>query len=226
VDIIAAPGIMRVSDWFRWRLVTGATALKLSPDCIATVISHESGFRANIKNQLGYKYGGLIGYGGKGYKDAISKSAEWQLDNQILPLYNSHRHLRGNTDCGDYALATFLPAAIGMGDDEVLGDGYHKDWTKGGPRPESTEIPCNHCPSKGALYRANYGFDRDRDGIFTVGDVKASVRRIAANAATKPRIPVPDTEPPKPRNVGSAGKTVALVLLAILGVWGGSKVLR
>lgn len=210
---------MRVSDWFRWRLATGAAALKLSADCIAVVISHESGFRANVPNQLEAKAGkvkhaGLIGMGGKGTKDALTKSAEWQLDHQVLPLFRSFGHLKGNNDCGDYLLAIFLPAAVGLPDDAVLGE-------KG-----NNEIPCKLCPSKDRLYRWNYGFDRDKDGVFTVADVKASVRRIAAGAATKPRIPVPDVEPAKPRSMGGAGKTVAIALLAVLGIWGGSKVLR
>lgn len=214
-DILAVPGIMRVSDWFRWRLVKRAAELNLSADCIAAVISHESGFRANIKNQLGYKYGGLIGYGGKGYKDAITKSAEWQLDNQILPLYNSFSYLKGNDDCGAYLMSTFLPAMATASDDTIIGE-----------KDNFADKPCPQCPSKGSLYKANYGFDRDKDGVFTVADVKQSVRNIAAGAATKPRIPVSDDEPPKPRGNASIGKAAGVFVLAALGIWGIGKVLR
>jgi len=219
MDIIAAPGIQRVSDWFRWRLVTRAAELGLSADCIAMVISMESGFRANVKNALGYKYAGLIGFGGANYKKALRMSAEEQLDQLVFPHFQK-AGLGSSKDCGDYYMATFMPVFTHSRDDIVIGE-------KG-----NNERPCAGCPTKHSLYVANNTpgcpdikgacyFDGDKDGKYTVGDVKNLIRQRASAAASKPRIPIPEKEPPKPssglsRGTGILGTAIVLGVAAFI----------
>lgn len=93
---------------------------------------------------------------------------------------------------GDYYMAVFMPAFVGADEKMVLG------------RKDDPTMLAGL--SLGAIYAQNVGFDRQKKGFFTVGDVwNATLSRIAA-ARQKPPIEVtapgplapPEALPPSP----------------------------
>lgn len=204
-------GIM--SDWFRWRLYWGATKAGLDPDCISAVIDIESGFKADAVNPKYPSHGGLIQ--GSASK-AQGLSAEEQLDAIVLPHFTKTVK-SGETDCGTYYMATFLPAYMNAPDETLLGK-------KGG-----TEVLAGGLTT-GALYKANPGFapgyPKNPAEFFTVGDVKNLIRgRVNAVAQkAKARIPVPKEEPEKPVDTDYSLLITGLVVSAGLALaWWASK---
>lgn len=210
-DIIAAPGIQKVSDWFRWYLVYQSAQSQLNADCIAMVISLESGFDANVKNMQGARYAGLIGFGGKNYEKGLTYSAERQLEELVMPLFESYPKLKNNTDCGDYYMAVFLPGLMGESDDFVIGRKGDPDpaWPKGPSRDKLyVQNNADGCPDiDGPCY-----FDHDKKGYYTIGDVKRLIRTRTEETLPKPRIPVPDQEPARPSEGEMTSSGVAILV--------------
>lgn len=95
--------------------------------------------------------------------DEIYKmSATEQLD--LVEKYYKANGVQPGDDIGDLYMLTFMPAAKNKPDNFVLGN------SKGGSV---------FGLSAAAVYKQNKTFDSDRDGIFTVGDVKDRIRRFA-----------------------------------------------
>lgn len=95
--------------------------------------------------------------------DEIYKmSATEQLD--LVEKYYKVNGVKSGDDIGDLYMLTFMPAARNKPDSFVLGN-------KNGGKVFGL--------SAAAVYNQNKGFDSNKDGIFTVGDVKERIRRYA-----------------------------------------------
>jgi hypothetical protein len=229
--LMAVPGIGRVSDWFRWRLLTESWKAGLDADCIAVVMSLESGIRPNLVNP----YTGAVGLFGVMPHGSIAKkmggaaaiqamSAEEQLDRIVLPHFRAFasKLSKVENDAGAYYMAVFLPYFLDAPDDLVLGEYQSEELL---PAPGSKL-------AKGAVYAQNFTFDPGAKckgakkwrtaictggkGFYTVADVKAKARGIYNASASRPRIPVPLEQPSKPGGGGAGG--LGAGLLAVLGL--------
>jgi hypothetical protein len=89
-------------------------------------------------------------------------SATEQLD--LVEKYYKVNGVKAGDDIGDLYMLTFMPAARSKPDSFVLGN-------KNGGRVFGL--------SAAAVYNQNNAFDSNKDGIFTVGDVKDRIRRYA-----------------------------------------------
>jgi hypothetical protein len=202
-SLLNVPGLeQRTDNAFRAELVERSRIAGYNPDYLAAVISFESGFDANVQNRGGSPALGLIQFW-RDYFPPVAKRAGmdvvWEdlrrlTAREQLPLVFAYmqgtgRKITAVSPVRDYYLNVFLPAAVGKSESFVIGE-------KG-----STETLWGL--SKGRLYDQNAGFDADRDGRYTVGDVARKIERLVADAEKRPRVPVdlgaPDTMPPARR---------------------------
>ena len=236
--VLNVDGIGRVSPWFLWRLVQWCDQVGLSADCLLAIMSLESGMKASIQyvNPKTGKKGaaGLIqvipsqakNFGYASTADIAAASAEEQLERIVFKQFGRWaKKLQSSEDCGDYYMTNFLPAAVGMADDTVLG------------RAGDSGVPFTNGPTYDAIYQGNWGFDPEAqkpprgprsDGSFTVGNVKALIRGRIINAQKRPRVTVPDKEPSKPGGSkrGDFWLNAGLFTGAVLaGAWAAKKAL-
>lgn len=149
---------------FNKKLELVAKKLGIDSNAIMAVIKHES--RGNPQAVNPYSGAtGLIQFMpdtarrlGTSVEELRKMSAVEQLD--YVYKYYKMVGVRPGMDAGDLYVSTFMPAALGKGDEHVLGQ-------KGAPG------------FSGAVYRQNAGLDRDKNGTITVADIKNSVSRFA-----------------------------------------------
>lgn len=149
---------------FNKKLDKIASALGVSSRAIMAVIKHESGGNPKAVN----RYSGAVGLIqfmpktaaslGTSTQELLNMSAVEQLD--YVYKYYKMVGVRSGMDAGDLYVATFMPAALGKGDNHVLGQKGAGGFS-------------------GAVYAQNAPMDRDGDGAITVGDIKNSVARFA-----------------------------------------------
>lgn len=192
-SLLAVPGIGRLSPWFLWRLASWCSGAGVNADCILGMMHIESGMKPDAVHPDSGASGliqvmpSMASHYGASIDEIRGMSAEEQLERIILK-----RRWPKVTDCGVVYMANFLPAYAYEPDDTVIGRKGGTDTIKGGL-------------STGAIYKGNYGFDVDKDGIFTVGDVKNFMRgKMTAWAEKYGRIEISDAEPERPA-IGSGG---------------------
>lgn len=203
------PGIEKAPAAFITELIKGANKRGWDANSLLGHISSESGFDASIRNQQpGQSATGLIQVINStakmlGFQDAAEvgrMSHLEQLEKVIWPYYD--RIARGRKlEGADFKLLGFQgnPSLIGAPDDRVLYDD----------------------PKVVAL---NSFADMDRDGVLTVGDVRAFWRAFSSrfpttNYETIVRKSVKTTTPsgtPKTRS-GNSGGAIVILLIAGLG---------
>jgi peptidoglycan hydrolase-like protein with peptidoglycan-binding domain len=154
--------------FFMEKLKKVAANLGVSEKDLIGIMKHESELNPRAVNPF-TKATGLIQFMPKTARslgttvDEIYKmSATEQLD--FVEKYYKSNNVRAGDDIGDLYMSTFMPAAKDKPDSFVLGN------INGGSV---------FGLSAAAIYKQNKTFDSNRDGIFTVGDVKDRIRRFA-----------------------------------------------
>lgn len=233
-SIIAAPGIGRTSNAFRVRLIETARGLKLDPDAIAVMFSIESGFRSDAVNKstgatgISQELPITLKQQGIDPEEYANWTALMQLDLPAKRYAALANKIKTGKLPGDYYVANFLPIYIGAPDETLIGanPGCRKDaptWE------EASKLTIPGGLTHGSIYCGNYGFDADKDGLFSLGDVRAFFNERYAGAAMKPRIPVNMSEDWKAQykedieQVEDSNSSLPLIgglgLLALWGVW-------
>lgn len=207
-SLLNVPGIERLSPWFRWRLASWAASAGVSADCILAMMHIESGMKADAVNPKTGASGLIQVIPKMAYiwdvtiDEVRTMSAEEQLERIIIK-----KPWPKTLDCGTVYMANFLPAYAYAPDSQVLGEKDSKEQLKGGL-------------TTGAVYAGNYGFDADKDGIFTVGDVKNFLRgKVSAWAEKRGYLEIPFEEPERPAGASQAGSGSGSILLG-LGILG------
>lgn len=149
---------------FNSKLEKVATALGVDKNSLIAIMKQESGLNPQAVNRMSGATG-LIQFMpntarqlGTSVQELRSMSAVEQLD--YVYKYFKMVGVRPGMSTGDLYIAVFMPAALGKGDDHVLGQAGAQGFS-------------------GAVYDQNRGLDRNRDGIITVADAKQSVERFA-----------------------------------------------
>ncbi len=174
------PGIEKTTLEFRIALVDMAEEIRVDPNAVAAIMSVESGFDPKAHNPHGAV--GLIQFMPSTLKawgmtpdQVLAMSAIEQLG-LVRRFYKNYPE---TTDPGDLYMATFLPKYMHAPDGFILG-------AKG-----SAEIRDGLSVHK--IWAQNAGLDVNKDGLITVGEVKALARGRYQTA--KARGPV-DPQPP------------------------------
>lgn len=197
---------MQKEPLFGVKMLEMSERLGLEPNYILSVMSIETAgtFDPAIENPLlPISRGGPVGLiqfmpttaKGLGTTSADLKrmSAVEQLE-YVERFFKQNGHKIRPGVPGDYYMAVFMPAFIGAPEDMVLG-------RKG----DSTQIPGVGL-TYDSVYRNNPGFDRDKDGVFTVADVwLTTLGRIASvqglppiEVTAPPPLVPPASSPPQP----------------------------
>jgi hypothetical protein len=159
VFLVAVPGLEKVSDAFKQKLVQIAASLKVNPNFLLAVMSFESGetFSPSVKNAAGSGAVGLIQFMPSTAKSLgtttaalAAMTAEEQLDFVAKYFRQFKKPLQ---TIEDVYMAVLNPSAIGKGSSFVL---FRK-------------------PSK--AYDQNRGLDINQDGQITVGEAADRVRK-------------------------------------------------
>lgn len=159
VALLPVPGIEKVSDAFKQKVIQIASDLKVNPNFLMAVMSFESGetFSPSIKNAAGSGAVGLIQFMPATAKQLgtttaalAAMTAEDQLDFVAKYFRQFKKPL---LTIEDVYMAVLLPSAIGKGSDFVL---FRK-------------------PSK--AFDQNKGLDINKDGLITVGEAADKVRK-------------------------------------------------
>lgn len=160
MNLLNVRNLETTTPGFRAELVRMAQRLDLLPDPIAAVIAIESGFNAQARNPSGAV--GLIQFMpatakglGTSTEELLGMNATAQLE--YVEKFLKRTKLRLGSPPGDYYMAVFMPALVGMPNETVIAS------------------------AGDAVYRQNKGLDFDRDGVLRVADVKnvldAEIRR-------------------------------------------------
>lgn len=162
--IFKFPGIERTTLEFRIALIALGRELDIDPNAMAAVMSIESGFRPAIRNP----HGGAVGLiqfmpatlkvWGLTSDQAAAMSAVEQLE--LVKRF--YRYARGTTDPGRLYMLTFLPKYADSPEGFVLG------------ARDSAEI--RDGLKLHNIWAQNAGLDTNKDGLITVGEVKALAR--------------------------------------------------
>ena len=159
VALLAVPGLQKVSEAFKQKVIQIASDLKVNPNFLLAVMSFESGetFSPSIKNAAGSGAVGLIQFMpataktlGTTTAALAAMTAEDQLD--FVSKY-FRQFKKPLLTIEDVYMAVLMPSAIGKGSDFVL---FRK-------------------PSK--AYDQNRGLDINKDGLITVGEAADRVRK-------------------------------------------------
>lgn len=209
-DLLAVKGIETTTPRFREQLVAGALSLGLNPSYLAAIISLESGFNPAIQNQLGAPALGLIQFWEAFFPDIAKRAgrpdvswndlrymtAEEQLPFVIAYYAVSPLRRRTGATPTDYYMSNFLPAFVGYDKGKILG-------VKGSTEPLLFTHGGSSGLSLGKVYSQNPGFDSEKKGYFTVGDVGKKIEGIVSAARGRASIPVPlDRGSPPSSEVG------------------------
>ena len=149
---------------FNKKLDKVAAALGVDKNAILAVMKQESGLDPKAINRTSGA-SGLIQFMpdtarklGTSVEAIRNMSAVQQLD--YVYSYYKMVGVKPGMNAGDLYVATFMPAALGKGDNHVLGQRGARGFA-------------------GKVYAQNKGLDRDRNGTITVADIKNSVNRFA-----------------------------------------------
>lgn len=150
---------------FKAKLEKVARALGVSSNDLMAIMKLESGVNPGKYNMMGSGAVGLIQFMpdtarslGTSTEQLAAMDAVQQLD--YVYKYFKMVGVKPGMELGDLYIAVFMPAALGKGDDHVLGQ--------------------NGAPGfSGKVYAQNKGLDANRDGVITVADAKNSVSRFA-----------------------------------------------
>ena len=159
-------GIERVGKDFKKKLVDISNYIGINPNWLATVISFESGFDPRIVNKqsgatgliqwVPYVAESMYGIPKEKASDVIrSKSAMEQLD-MVKRFFEPHKGKLKSLD--DVYLAVFMPALIGQKPSKIVARKGSK------------------------VYEQNSGFDKDKKGYYTVGDITSKIRKHQGTA--------------------------------------------
>ncbi|AUX23362.1 uncharacterized protein SOCEGT47_038850 [Sorangium cellulosum] len=170
-SILAVRGLEKMTPEFRAKIIDLCADLGIPVDSMCAIISNESaGFNPRALNPL--PAAGLIqlttGANLPGFrtKDAIrsiiNMSAEEQVDRVIRPYYERMPAAKG-AHPGHLYMLNFLPSDANKGEAFKLGIRDAEGW-------------------RGQVYAKNYGFDRERRGYFTIGDVYAVAATMCRTA--------------------------------------------
>jgi hypothetical protein len=169
-----------------------AAGLGLDVNSILGVMSSESGIDPQAVNPTGGATG-LIQFMpataralGTTVEALRMMTAVEQLE-YVKRFFQPHLGRIRKNEPGDYYMAVFLPAYLGMPRETKLGV------------KDSTELMPKTSFTRGKIYAQNSVFDPTKRGFFTVGDVMAKNESRLALAATKPPLEVADV----PLAVGS-----------------------
>lgn len=186
-----------------------AEAAGLSPDALAAVIKHESGWdpsRPSAGDAGKDRHAGLIQFSEKlwpgvaaaagrpdvTYDEMLAMSAEEQIP--FVTAYYKGKGLTPESTEGDYRLATYKPAHLGDGDDSVLDDAAS---TKGIPVTEQNKRLDRNGDGIINSYEQNASLDKNGDGKVTAGEVRGG-----PSGGMAPAAPRAGGVPPVPRSIG------------------------
>lgn len=197
-DLYRFTGLEKRSPSFRREFVAMSERLRIDPNYLCAVIQTESGFDPYISNQWAIAHGRTVDQAAFGLIQAmpfvlrsygltatqlLGMSDIDQLHLVVERFYRPHAGKIASP--GDAYMATFLPAFVGRDPSFVLGvddnltahvdDDGHLVLTGG--YEVSGEDPLGYGLRLGAVYEQNSGFDRDKDGTITVGEVTATAER-------------------------------------------------
>jgi peptidoglycan hydrolase-like protein with peptidoglycan-binding domain len=159
VALLAVPGIEKVSDAFKQKVIQIASDMKVNPNFLLAVMSFESGetFSPSVKNAAGSGAVGLIQFmpsTAKGLGTTTAALAAMTAEDQLDFVAKYFRQFKKPLlTIEDVYMAVLMPSAIGKGSDFVL---FRK-------------------PSK--AYDQNKGLDINKDGVITVGEAADRVRK-------------------------------------------------
>lgn len=186
-----------------------ADAAGLSPDALAAVIKHESGWDPSIGSagDAGKdRHSGLIQFSEKhwpgvaaaagrpdvSYDEMLAMSAEEQLP--FVVAYYKGKGLTPQSTEGDYRLATYKPKHLGEGDDFVLDDGASDQGIAADDKNRRLDRNGDGIINS---YEQNAGLDKNQDGKITAGEVRGGpsggVAPAAPGVASAPRGTIPST---------------------------------
>lgn len=196
MDVIAVPGIASLSGPELVALRETAERARVPLDCLAAVISAESGFDPHAVNPANGA-SGLIQFvdataKSLGTSTAALRRMSVRAQLPYVARFYARVPRRGTiAECADLYLLTFCPAIVDAPDDELIGIGPTAPLAFDREAPS----PCLAKPGGMRLvYEQNAGLDRDGDGLLTVGDVREVMRRYVATYANRPRVPIPESE--------------------------------
>jgi hypothetical protein len=169
-----------------------ATAAGLSPDALAAVIKHESGWNPSVGSQGdagGDTHAGLIQFSKNlwpgvaaaagrpdvSFEEMRGMSAEDQIP--FVVAYYKGKGLTPDSAPGDYKLATYKPKYLKEGDDFVLDDAASTKGVK--VKPDTARLDRN---GDGIInsYEQNAALDTNKDGKVTAGEVRGGASAGAA----------------------------------------------
>ena len=167
-SVAAVVGIEKVSQEFLDLVCAMAGRLGTHPDWHLAVMANESGFSPSITNSIGAT--GLIQFIPSTAKRLGTTTDELRgmsREEQLFWVEKYYAPFAGRMhDVEDVYMATFMPAHVGRGSDNIIAVKGQK------------------------VYDQNASLDRNKDGVLTNGDVGSVVRGHLAKAQSKPRIPV------------------------------------
>ena len=190
-SILKVRGIDRLSAWQLQLFIACAHGLGFDPDWLACVVSFETAgsFSPAQRNQwaeLDAKKKGKPFYGAVGLIQFMPKTCasllglDPEVEANRIAAMNRFEAMTFQEQLAyvpkffaPYAkqidslercyLGVFMPKAIGLSDDDVLGKRGSKDFI-------------------GRVYEQNSGFDQDKDGNVTVGEICTTIRAVRAAA--------------------------------------------
>lgn len=204
-SILAVAGLSRQSPEFLRKLYDLASRNGWSVDGIAALMSEESGFNPQAENPLPNQTAtGLLQWTkstaesiGTSIQELLGMSAVQQLD-IVERYYKRYLGVGREIPDEDYIL-------VGYGRSDLIG------------HPDYYVIDSRDSVDERSRYRysVNSGFDRNKDGLITVGDLRDALRRTINNAGGR-RIEVPaGGNIVSGRTKGLAGGALALSILGL-----------
>jgi hypothetical protein len=158
------------NDAFQKKLEEVAKRLKVSKADLLGIMKHESGLNPHAVNP----YTGATGLiqfmptTAKRLGTSVQELRNMSAIEQLNYVEKFYRPVAGRAkDIGDLYMFTFLPAVVGKPNNYVIG-------AKGSGKSI-------YGLSQDALYRQNAGFDKDKKGYYTVGDVKARIAKYSTS---------------------------------------------
>lgn len=199
-SIAAVKGLASTSPEFRWALFQTAHAVSVDPDFIATVISLESGgtFSPSSFNPDGGATG-LIQFMPSTARrlgtttDALRAMTAIEQLEYVRRFYEPWAGRLASV--GNTYMATFLPNFVGAPRETIVGE-----------KNSSSPIASGSSLTLGKVYASNSGFDSNKDGRITAGEVYGfAERRLLAAQGRIEVFP--------PAAGGSDGSTLPLLLV-------------
>ncbi len=157
---------------FNTKLEKIASQLGIESSVLVAIMKHESGMNPAAVNKLGSGATGLIQFmpdTARGLGTSVEELRTMSAVDQLDYVYKYYKRLgaRPGSTLGDMYMLTFLPLYAYRDENTVVGE------LGGGLLPGTRKL------TKNAIYKQNPSFDHNRDGVFTIADVKRSVEKFA-----------------------------------------------